>query len=363
MTQTIQDIAEALNAKAFGATDLKINRIAEPAEAEANDLALALNPKFADGLNSGKAQAAVLWEDADWQAMGLRAAILVSRARYAMSGLTRLFDQGHGQKTGIHPSAIIDPAAKIGDNVSIGPLCVIEAGAEIGDNCQIGAQCFIGIDVKLGANAVLRDHVSLLARVQIGENFWCHSGVRIGGDGFSFVTPEKSHVETVRETLGQDITQDQQSWVRIHSVGSVTIGNNVEIGSNSTVDRGTVRDTRIGDGTKLDNLVQVGHNVVIGAHSLLCAQVGVAGSTYIGNNTVLGGQTGVADNLTIGDNVIAGGGTKILSNVPSGRAMMGYPAVKMDTHIETYKGLRRLPRLAKEVADLKKAILNLAAKD
>lgn len=363
MAYTIQDIAEALGSQALGASHLLVNRIAEPADAGEDDLALALNPKFAEGLSEGQAKAAVLWDGADWQAMGLEAAITVPRARFAMVALTRHFDMGHGQKPGIHPSAIVDPAAKLGKDVSIGPLTVIEAGAVIGDHCQIGAQCYVGIDVTLGANAVLRDSVSLLARVKIGKNFWCQSGARIGGDGFSFVTPEKSHVETARETLGQDVGTDSQQWARIHSVGSVTIGDDVEIGANTTVDRGTIRDTKIGHGSKIDNLVQIGHNVAIGENSLLCGQVGVAGSTQIGNNTVLGGQTGVGDNLKIGDNVITGAGTMVLSNVPSGRAMLGYPATKMETHIEAYKGLRRLPRLAKEIAALKKAVSKLASND
>lgn len=360
---TIQQIADALKAQSFGASDILVTRVAEPAEAGPDDLALALDPKFSDGIAKGQARAAVLWEGADWQALGLKAAITVPRARFAMAGITQAFDLGHGQASGIHPSAVISPKAQLGENVSVGALTVIEPGAVIGDNTQIGSQCYIGVDVHLGANAVLRDSISLLARVQIGENFWCQSGARIGGDGFSFVTPEKSHVETARETLGQDVTQDQQAWTRIHSLGAVSIGDNVEVGANSTIDRGTIRDTRVGSGCKIDNLVQIGHNAVIGQNCLLCAQSGVAGSTQIGNNVVLGGQTGVADNLKIGDNVIAGGGTVVLSNVPSGRAVMGSPAMKMETHIAAYKGLRRLPRLAKELADLKKAVSKLTSND
>ncbi|MDC0737249.1 UDP-3-O-(3-hydroxymyristoyl)glucosamine N-acyltransferase [Cognatishimia sp. SS12] len=363
MAFTIKEIATALGAQAFGAVDLSVARVSEPAEAGADDIALALNPKFADGLTQGGARAAILWDGADWQGFGLEAAITVPRARYAMSGLTQMFDLGVGTQPGIHPSAIIDPTAEIGENVSIGAFTVIEARAKIGDNAVIGPQCYIGVDVTLGARATLRDHVSLLARVTIGDDFWCQSGARIGGDGFSFVTPEKSHVESTRETLGKSVTADTQHWARIHSLGSVSIGDNVEIGVNSTVDRGTIRDTRIGNGVKLDNLVQVGHNVVIGNDCLLCAQVGVAGSTQIGNNVVLGGQTGVADNLVIGDNVVTGGATTVLSNVPSGRAMLGSPAMKMETQIEAYKGLRRLPRLVKEVAALKKAISNLSPND
>ena len=164
----------------------------------------------------------------------------------------------------------------------------------------------------------------------------------MGGDGFSYVTPEKSSVEQARQTLGDQGDTRSQAWTRIHSLGAVSIGDDVELGSNCTIDRGTIRDTRIGNGTKIDNLVMVGHNVEIGNDSLLCGCVGIAGSTRIGNNVVLGGQTGVSDNIFIGDNVITGGGTIVLSNIPAGRVMLGYPAMKMDTTMEIFKGLRRL---------------------
>ena len=196
------------------------------------------------------------------------------------------------------------------------------------------------------------------ARVRIGARFTAQPGAVIGGDGFSFVTPEVSGVERARETLGDQGDVQKQSYARIHSLGSVTIGDDVEIGVNACVDRGTVRDTRIGNGTKLDNLVQVGHNVVVGNDTLLCGQVGIGGSTVIGNNVVLAGQTGVGDNLFIGDNAITGGGTKVLANIPAGRVMLGYPAMKMESQMEVYKGLRRLKRLFADVAELKKTVSN-----
>ncbi|MEX0339773.1 MAG: UDP-3-O-(3-hydroxymyristoyl)glucosamine N-acyltransferase, partial [Arenibacterium sp.] len=170
-------------------------------------------------------------------------------------------------------------------------------------------------------------------------------------------------VENARKTLGDQGDAEAQSWMRIHSLGAVTIGNDVEIGANSTIDNGTIRNTVIGDGTKIDSLVQVGHNVRIGRDCLLCAQSGVAGSVEIGNNVVLGGQSGVGDNIKIGDRVIAAGATILLSNVPEGRVMMGYPAVKMDTFTETYKVLRRLPRLARDISDLKKAVFKPGSSD
>jgi UDP-3-O-[3-hydroxymyristoyl] glucosamine N-acyltransferase len=144
--------------------------------------------------------------------------------------------------------------------------------------------------------------------------------------------------------------------MRIHSLGGVVIGDEVEIGANSTVDAGTIRATRLGDRCKLDNLVHVGHNAIVGRDCLLCGMVGVAGSAVVGDNVVLGGQSGVGDNITVGDNVIAGGGTKILSNVPAGRVVLGYPAQKMSAEIDSYKAIRRLPRLFAQVEALRKAI-------
>jgi len=356
MTFTIQQIADALGAEAAGDVDLPIAAAAEPADAGPLDLALAMSAKYAKELSSGQALAALVWPEADWQEMGLKAAIFAPRPRMAMSGLTALLDQGQGYARGIHASAIIDPTAELGEDVSIGPLCVIGAGARIGAGSVLGPHCVIGAGASLGQGAYLRDMVSIGARVRIGDRFICQPGSRIGSDGFSFVTPEVSTAETVRTTMKDSGDAKPQSWARIHSLGSVTIGNDVEIGANCTIDNGTIRDTEIGSGTKLDNLVHVGHNVRTGTDCLICGQTGLSGSVVIGNNVILGGQCGVADNTFVGDNVVATGATKIISNVPAGRVMMGYPAIKMELHTEIYKAQRRLPRLMRDVAALRKAV-------
>ena len=356
MTHTVEQIAAALGAQAFGATDIIITRAAEPAMAGPDDLALAMNPKFAETLGQGRARVAMLWEGADWQALGLDAVIIAPRPRYAMAGLTRMLDAGQGFGAGIHPTAFVDPEAVLGENVSVGPLAVISKGARIGANSMIGPQCFVGWNATLGEGAYLREAVSIGARVSIGVRFIAQPGARIGGDGFSFVTAEPSSVESVRKTLGDQGDASAQDWTRIHSLGSVTIGDDVEIGMGATIDCGTIRDTKIGNGTKLDNQVHLGHNVVIGRNSLICGQVGIAGSATIGDNVVLAGQCGVNDNIFVGDGVIAGGGTKLMSNVPAGRTMLGYPATQMDKQVESYKALRRLPRLLRDVVELKKAV-------
>lgn len=353
---TVRQIAESLNADAAGDLDLVVSTAAEPQDAAPDQIAVATSAKYGDNIAKGKALVALLWEGADWQAMGLQAAIFATRPRMAMGGLTRVMDRGQGFGSGIHPSAVIDPDAELGDNVTIGPLAVISAGAKIGEGTVIGPHCFVGVDVTLGRNGFLREMVSIGARAQIGDRFIAQPGARVGGDGFSFVTPEISAVENMRKTLGDTGDAKAQSWLRIHSLGAVIIGDDVEIGTNATIDNGTIRSTEIGDGTKLDNQVHIGHNTRVGRDCLLCGQVGISGSVDIGNNVVLGGQVGVSDNIFIGDGVIAAGSTKLLTNVPAGRVMMGYPAVKMETHTEIYKAQRRLPRLLKDIDALKKAV-------
>ena len=356
MSYTIKEIAAALRAEALGAADLSVTGAAEPAEAGPEDLAMAMEPKYAEGLAQGSARAAIVWADADWQAMGLEAAIIVPRPRYAMSGVTRLFDEGPGIESGIHPSAVIDPSAEIGEGAAIGPLVVIGPGAKIGKGARIAAHTSIARDAVIGDHALIHAGVRIEAKVHIGDRFICQPGAVIGGDGFSFVTPEKSRVEEARASLGTEAEATNASWTRVHSLGAVEIGDDVEVGANASVDRGTIRSTRIGRGTKLDSLVQVGHNVIIGEDCLLCAQVGIAGSTRIGNRVVLGGQCGVGDNITVGDDVVAGGASKILSKVPAGRVILGYPAMKMDQYISASQNWRRLPRLIEDVRALKKAV-------
>lgn len=351
---TIGEIAAALGAEAAGDLGLTVTAAAEPAMAGPQALALAMDPKYAPGLATGQAQAALLWAGADWRGMGLKAAIFAPRGRLAMAGLSRLFDPGPRIVPGIHPSAVIDPDARIGEGAAIGPFVVIEAGVRIGAGARIAAHVSIAEGAVIGAAPLILQGARIGARVVIGDRFICQPGAVIGADGFSFVTPEKSGVEEIRATLGERAEIRQQSWTRIHSLGAVTIGDDVEIGANCAIDRGTIRNTVIGAGTKLDNLVHVGHNVQVGRDCLLCGQVGIAGSARIGDRVVLGGQCGVSDNIFVGDDVIAGGATKIFTNAPAGRVLLGSPAIRMETHVELQKALRRLPRLADRVAALEK---------
>ncbi|ATI42276.1 UDP-3-O-(3-hydroxymyristoyl)glucosamine N-acyltransferase [Pacificitalea manganoxidans] len=342
---SIAEIAAALGARHAGDGTLRITGAAEPAQAGRGHLALAMDPRYADGLAQGQARAAVLWDGADWQALGLDAAIFVARPRYAMAGLTAHLAAPRAIPPGIHPSAAIDASALIGPGAAIGPFVSIGPGARIGANARIAAQASIGAGAVIGADALILEGVRIGHDVRIGDRFIAQPNAVIGGDGFSFVTPEPGAVEAVRRSLGDTGGATQSAYARIHSLGAVAIGDDVEVGANACIDRGTVADTVIGRGTKIDNLVQVGHNVRVGEDCLLCGQTGIAGSTRLGNRVVLGGQVGVTDHLTIGDDVIAGAGTLLRTNQAKGRVMLGNPAMPMAASVESYKALRRLPRL------------------
>ncbi len=353
---TVKQIAKALGADAFGDLSLQISAVQTPAKADVSELALAMDPSYEQALRDSNAQAAIVWPDADWQGMGLKAAIIAPRSRYILSGVTYLFENKPETEAGIHSTAVIARDATIGEDAAIGAFVIIGAGVTIGDNARIMSHSTVSEGAVIGSDALLYPGVRIGARVQIGDGFICQSNTVIGVDGFSYVTPKPGAVEEAKKT-GQ-ITEASRTdgWQRINSLGTVVIGDNVEMGANCAIDRGTIENTTIGNGTKLDNLVHIGHNVTIGSTCLICGQVGIAGSSVLGDRIVLGGQVGVADHINIGSDVIVAGKSGISSNVPSGRVMMGSPAMRMDLNIEAYKALRRLPRLVAKVAKLEKFV-------
>ena len=351
MPQRISDIAAALGAEAFGAVDLLVARPTEPAMAGPDDLALAMSPAYADALAASDAQSAIVWQGCDWQALGLRAAIEVPRARLAMAQLTQAFDETI-HITAIHATAVIAPSATIGQDVSIGAFSVIGEGVTLGDGVIIGTHCSIETKAQIGAQSRLFDGVRIGRAVRIGARVILQPNVVVGADGFSFVTATPSNEERALGTMGRTPLEPPQDAVRhrIHSLGSVVIGDDVEVGANTTIDAGTIRATRVGNGTKIDNLVQVGHNVVLGEDCVLCAQAAVAGSAKIGDRVVMGGKSGIRDNVTVGADVVLGGGAIVLGHVAAGSFMMGYPAQDMPAHRAQIKGLRRLPQLLRDFA-------------
>lgn len=349
MAHRIGDIAAALGAQALGDAELLVTRLAEPGQAGADDLALAMSPSYASALAGSKARAAIIWDGADWQKLGLVGAISVPRARLAMAQLTQAFD--HPQRvTGTHETAVIDPSSHVTEGTSLGAFSVIGANAMVGRGTWIDAHVTIAQGARIGQGCIIHAGVRIGRNVQIGDNVILQPGVVIGADGFSFVTAELSNEERAFVSRGRrplDPPKDATRH-RIYSLGSVVIGNDVEVGANSTIDAGTIRPTRVGRGTKIDNLVQVGHNVTIGDDCVLCAQAAVAGSSRLGDRVVMGGKSGIKDNVTVGRDVVLGGGAVVLGPVPDGAFMMGYPAVPMPEYRNRIKGLRRISQIIAE---------------
>ena len=354
---TLKEISEYLQMPFEGDGTILISGPAEPKFASKTHLALATEKKYFEDVKSSDARVALFVEGTSWNGIGLEGALFVKRSRYAMAQINQLFDEPLSELNGVHPSAIVSDTAVIGHGVSVGPFSFIGDKVEIKENSTISSHVVIGKNSLIGKDALVHSGVRIGAKVVIGDRFICHSNSVIGSDGFSFVSPETGGVEQAKRTgTMKDVTQIS-AYVRIASLGSVKIGSDVEIGAGSTIDRGTIDDTKIGDGTKLDNMVHVAHNVSIGENCLLCGQVGIAGSAEIGDRVVLAGQVGVADHVSIGNDSIIAAKSGVVSNVAKGRFMMGNPAMKIENNIESYKIFRRLPQILKKIENLQKIVL------
>ncbi|MEM7507165.1 MAG: UDP-3-O-(3-hydroxymyristoyl)glucosamine N-acyltransferase [Pseudomonadota bacterium] len=356
MGHSISDIAKATGLRAEGDLSLRIERPAEPAEAGSGDLALAMAPKYATELQGSDVEAAILWDDADWQALGLKAALFAPRARVALAAIGEVFAYPLDLEPGIHPTALIHETAVLGEDCWVGPYCVIGAGVQVGPGARIMSHCTIGAGAELGDDAILYAGVRIGARVKAGHRLIVQMNSVIGGEGFSYVTPDRGSVESAKETGAVSADARNLSLRRIASLGTVVLGDDVEIGAGATIDRGTVANTRVGNGTKIDNQVMLGHNVVVGETCMLCAQVGLAGSVRVGDRVVLGGQVGCADHIEIGSDVVVAGGSLIGTRIVSGSVMMGVPAMPRERFLEQVKFLRRLPRLHRQIDGITKKL-------
>jgi UDP-3-O-[3-hydroxymyristoyl] glucosamine N-acyltransferase len=254
---------------------------------------------------------------------------------FAAAKLAQIFNPTKRRPAGIHPSAVIDPAAQLGKNVYVGAQAVIEAGAEIGDDCQIWPQVFIGENVRLGKACVLYPGVRVLENCMLGDRCTLNTGVAIGGDGFGFAEDDRAN--------------DGQRWHKVPQLGIVMIGDDVEIGANSTVDRATFGATVIKNGCKIDNLVMVAHNVELGEDCALVAQVGVSGSTKLGKRVLAAGQAGFVGHLKIGDDVKVGAQSGVTKSVAAGESVAGTPHVPARDWRRQQVALRYLDEMRKRV--------------
>ena len=352
------EIAEVVGGRLGGDGSVHVNRVAHPADIRGpKDLVLATDKTLLPLLDGSIVEAVIVSDGATVPA-SIKAYIEVGRSRVAMSKLTRLFEETVSVPKGIHPTAIIEDGAYIAPDVTIGAYSYIAAGAEIGVSTIIHPQVYVGPKAMIGAGGLLYSGVRIGARVKIGARVIIHFNASIGADGFSFVTPQMSSVETAKET-GSVGAASNLELLRIASLGAVEIGDDVEIGANTSIDRGTIISTRIGRGTKIDNQVQIGHNVEIGENCMLCGRVGIAGSAVIGNRVVLGGAVGVADHVRIGDDSVAMGMSGIAGHIAPRSLVGGVPAKPRTKMIEDMRKLNRIPALIEKIEALTKRIEEL----
>ncbi len=332
ITRTAGELAESLGAHLEGDPSAKISGIAGPESAGKEDLIYVSNAKNV-AIARGSAAVCVLVP------VELRVAektvLQVADPKLAFAKAAALLLPPAAIATGIHSTAVIAPTARLAKNVAVGPYAVIEDEVEIGEGTEIGAFCFIGHESRLGENCRLFPHVTFYAGTRVGRGVIVHSGSVIGGDGFGYVTENGRH------------------W-KFPQVGTVEIGDDVEIGCNTALDRGSLGTTRIGAGVKIDNLVQVAHNVQIGDHSIIVSQTGISGSCTIGKRVIIGGQAGLGEHCTIEDGAILGGQSGILPGkiIRSAQVVWGTPARSLDRFKEQFAWLGRLPELAQRVRKL-----------
>lgn len=333
----IEEISEIVGGILTKVNDASIDKLLPPLLADENALALALSEEEIENLMKTKAKVALVPLGVNFDHIST---IEVERPRLAMMKLLHLFYDAPDAPNGIHPSAVIHPEAKIGENVSIGPNVVISRNAVVGNNTKLLANIYIGKNCTVGENCLFHPGVNIGDNSHIGNRVILQHGVSIGADGFSFVTENPDVIEQARKEGAVKEANTKQKVYKIPSIGGVVISDDVEIGANTCIDRGTIENTFIGPQTKIDNLVQIGHNCKIGGACMIVSQVGLAGSCKIGDRVVIAGQAGLADHLSIGSDSIVMAQAGVTKSFPDKSIIIGAPAVPRKDFIKQLKMLK-----------------------
>jgi len=335
MEKTLKEIAKLIDGKIIGNGDILIKGASGIREAAEGDITFLANSKYSSLME--KTHAAAIITSADAQDT-TKPMIITENPSLAFIKIISMFspdDAGH--PSGIDYTAVIGKNVSLGKEVTIGAYSVIGDNVTLGDNVIIYAGCYVGHHTKIGAQTLIYPHVSIRERISVGSRVIIHSGAVIGSDGFGFATVKGA-------------------YHKIPQVGTVEIEDDVEIGANVTIDRARFDKTVIGRGTKIDNLVQIGHNVMVGENALIVAQTGISGSTIVGKNVTLGGQVGLVGHITLGDNVIVTGQSGVAKSIPSDTMVSGSPARPFMTTQRVNASLQNLPKLFNQVKELKKIL-------
>jgi UDP-3-O-[3-hydroxymyristoyl] glucosamine N-acyltransferase len=333
----LQEVADRLKGKLEGDGSLDIHGVNSLEAAEVGEISFLVSAKYASLLTCSRASAVIV--PIDFKDEVECSCVRVENPDRSFGEAAALFYQAPPAPVpGVHPSAVVAADVVLGKNVSVGPNCTLEGGVVLGDNGVIGPNVVVGYGSRLGNDVQLFGSVTIREYCEIGDRVIIHSGSVIGSDGFGYSV------------------ESDGSRRKIPQLGTVVIEADVEIGSNASVDRARFGKTVIGRGSKIDNLVQIAHNVNIGPHSVLCGQVGIAGSTEIGSHTILAGQVGVAGHLKVGAGVIANAKSGIVSDVKKGAHVMGTPAVDHDKFLQGYAGMLGIKKLREKIRNLEKII-------
>jgi UDP-3-O-[3-hydroxymyristoyl] glucosamine N-acyltransferase len=334
MPYTADEIARHLDGRVYGDGTVRIDGFAPADRAKPGDLTFAENPSYFARAEASAASAILV--DSDFRP-GVKALIRVPNARVAFARVLPLFFPEPQFAAGVHPTAEIAPTAKLDPTAHVGPFCVVGDHAQIGPRCVLRGLTWVGANCRLGEDVHLFPHVTLYAATQIGNRVRIHAGTVLGSDGFGYVLDNGVHR-------------------KVPQMGNVIVHDDVEIGANVTIDRGALGPTTIGRGTKIDNLVQIGHNVSVGDHCLLISQVGVAGSTKLGNYCVLAGQAGLSGHLKIGNGVTIAAQSGVMRDIPDGQKVLGAPALPDKEAKRQMIAIQRLPDLLRQVAELERRL-------
>lgn len=342
MQFTALEISLLLNGTVEGKPEVTVNQLAKIEEAEAGSLSFLANPKYEQYLYNTKASVVIIGNDQVLTEPVKATLIRVENPYTAISVLLEKYNQSKLAKAGIEQPCFIHPTAKIGNNVYIGAFTYIGPNIKIGDNCRIYPNSFLADNVSLATNVTLFAGVKIYFDSIIGNNVIIHSGVIIGGDGFGFAP------------------QADGSYQKVSQIGNVVIEDDVEIGANTTIDRATMGSTIIRKGVKLDNLIQIAHNVEIGSNTVVAAQTGISGSTKIGENVILGGQVGVVGHINVakGSQVQAKSGISRSINEEN-KKWAGAPATYYQDHMRSQVVINRLPEIEKKIQELEKKLAEL----
>ncbi|TVP55296.1 MAG: UDP-3-O-(3-hydroxymyristoyl)glucosamine N-acyltransferase [Gemmatimonadales bacterium] len=334
----LSELSRWVDGHLLGEGDPEIQRIVPLAQAEAGEMGLLAARGYLGELAESSAAAFLVSEELAGELPdGGPPALVVPDAHQALAILLERLVPATPTEPEIHSTAIVSPSASLATGVSLGPYAVVEDDVTLGRDVRVGAHCVIGAGVQVGEESRIFPHVVLYPGTQIGRRVWIHSGARLGVDGFGYVFRDGGHR-------------------KVPQVGRCIVEDDVEIGANTTVDRGSIGDTRIRRGVKVDNLVQLGHNTEVGEHTVLAAQVGVAGSTRLGAGVMAGGQVGVGGHLTVGDGARLSGQAGIIGDVPAGETVTGFPARPRLEFLRSIAAQKKSGDLLRRVRSLERAM-------